>query len=437
MNINKIAKFATAFLAATLLCSCAHEKVEYVDFSQYLGSSDDSVFQPTKVSFDDLNSESPSFPLPFDDGTTDPEEILLAGTSPDGETKATYTNFISIFRELLGSGYANKLTSVTGTYMSIDENGEPVRLSGKVVLPTGQKVRNVVVVSHFTVGSNAECPSGCFQLEAILATLGYAMIFPDYLGFGVSSDHVHPYLVADLTARNVVDMVRAVKPWMEQPGNAPESDEIFLMGYSQGGAVTMAVQRYMEMKCEGEFKIRRVFAGAGPYDIAATYDALIEADKTAIPYCVPMIIQGIDVGCHLGLDYADFFTGSMLQNYDEWLNSKKYTLKQISVMVGSNKLSDIMTEDGCKKRSPGTERLYEAMLQNSLSSNWAPEAPVYMFHSQDDDTVPFLNSMKAKNLFTYSNVEYNFGHYGNHQMGAVRFIFTVKTLFEEDQKSDN
>lgn len=425
MNILKIIIPAATVL---ILNACSHDKVERVNFDDFKGSPDPSVFQATKVTSDNLDTDI-DCPLPF--GGTLSE---IEGAQPSGpQTKTTSITAIGLVRELLDNNMCNRVHSVAGTYMSVDQDGKPVQLSGKIILPITKEIKNIIVVSHFTVGANFECPSESFQLEGMLAGLGYAMIFPDYLGFGVSKDRVHPYLVADVTARNVVDMLRACIPYLKQIGKAPKSDEIFLMGYSQGGATTIAVQRYLETRCYGEFKIRRVFAGGGPYDIAATYDKLIELDRTSIPYCVPMIIQGMNEGHRLGLDYKDFFAGPMLDHYDEWLNSKKYTLKQISNLVGSDRMSEVLTEDGRQKRSPGTLELYRAMLLNSVDEDWAPIAPVYMFHSQDDSFVPFLNSQNARNLFHESNIEYNFGHYGDHQMGAVRFIFTVQTLLKKEK----
>jgi hypothetical protein len=43
----------------------------------------------------------------------------------------------------------------------------------------------------------------------------------------------------------------------------------------------------------------------------------------------------------------------------------------------------------------------------------------------DDNTVPFVNALKAEEYFKGNNVTYDFDHYGNHQAGAVKFILTV------------
>ena len=50
---------------------------------------------------------------------------------------------------------------------------------------------------------------------------------------------------------------------------------------------------------------------------------------------------------------------------------------------------------------------------------------MYIFHSRQDETVPFINALKAEEWFKGQNVHYDFGEYGKHGMGAVRFIINV------------
>ena len=267
--------------------------------------------------------------------------------------------------------------------------------------------------------------------------LGYALIIPDYIGYGVTADRIHPYLVMDVTARNVLDMYQAVIPFLKAANCAPEYDDIYLMGYSQGGATTMAVQ-YMIEHNNMDIKIRRVFAGGGPYDVKATYDRYVETDVTTYPLAVPIMMQGMVVGNKLDLDMSTMMASNIYENLDEWVNSKFYTTNQINALIGTKVTSDLLTPIGMNRQSKEVSELYKAMTENSiLTYSWTPKAPVYMFHSMDDDVVPFENAMRAKSKWKNSNIQYSFGHYGNHQIGCVRFIYTVQTLLKNDEKEEN
>ncbi|MGN0190282.1 MAG: hypothetical protein ACI39U_01370, partial [Candidatus Cryptobacteroides sp.] len=95
---------------------------------------------------------------------------------------------------------------------------------------------------------------------------------------------------------------------------------------------------------------------------------------------------------------------------------------------------------GMDPTSEPVARLYQAMSENSLLSyNWTPRSPVYLVHSIDDDTVPFINASKARSKWEDGNITYNFGHYGSHTATALRFVSSVGNYLENAQKenSDN
>jgi pimeloyl-ACP methyl ester carboxylesterase len=321
-------------------------------------------------------------------------------------------------------------------YESVDLDGNPITLSGKVILPAEGPIKRYILVSHYTIASNAEAPSNTFSLEGLLVKLGYALIIPDYLGYGITAGHVHPYLVMDITARNVIDMYLAVVPFMQAAGCAPEHDDIYLMGYSQGGAVTMAVQHEIEHHNES-IKIRRVFAGGGPYDVKATYDRFVETNHASYPCAVPIMMQGMVVGNKLDLDMRELMAPHIYENLYEWVNTKQYTTGQINEFLGTKVTSELLTEKGMDRTSKEVSELYKAMTNNSiLTYSWTPQAPVFMMHSIDDDVVPYDNAIRAKNKWQGANIQYSFGHFGSHTTTCVRFILAVQTLLQNEEKEE-
>jgi hypothetical protein len=224
------------------LTSCSFHNDEFVDFMN-LEAAKNMPFQVIGQGETDLSQGLPNnCYLP--DGT--PVNEYAAEEGPHKIKQTTSITATAIVQELLKYGNQKKALEIVGTYPSIDGNWDTIRLSGKVILPKTGKPKRLILVSHYTVGSNTEAPSNCFSLEGILVQQGYGLVIPDYLGYGITAHLPHPYLVMDLTARNVVDMYLAVRPWLEAVGRSPEDPEIILMGYSQGGANTMAVQHLIE-----------------------------------------------------------------------------------------------------------------------------------------------------------------------------------------------
>lgn len=420
-----------------LLTGCHNSDVRYVDFTD-LGMAENATFRVTAQKTTDLSELANDAEWLALWGMADTTAMAKANvasvTSPQ---RASSTSVAGIMQELLDFSKSTEAIELSGLYKSIDVDGQPTILSGKVILPANGPIKRYILVSHYTIASNKEAPSNIFSLEGLLVKLGYALIIPDYIGYGVTVDKVHPYLVMELTATNVLDMYYAVVPFLEKAGCAPEHDDIYLMGYSQGGATTMAVQHTIEHH-EKPIKIRRVFAGGGPYDIKYTYDQFVETNWASYPCAVPIMMQGMVVGNKLDLDMSKMMQPFIYENLDAWVNSKLYTAGQINTLLGSHVTSDLLTDIGMDRTSKEVSELYKAMVNNSiLTYSWTPKAPVFMFHSMDDDVVPFENAMRAKSKWKNANIQYSFGHFGNHQMGCVRFIYTVQTLLENDEKEEN
>lgn len=426
---------------AMLLSSCVFRQEEFVDFIN-LEAGKQMRFQVIGQSETDLTNGLP-YNCYLPDGTPVTEYKDEENSAAGGPNKMPQTSSVTgaaILQELMRYNNQNAVLEIVGTYPSVNGNGDSIRLSGKVMLPFGKKPKRMILVSHYTVCSNAEAPSNCFSLEGILVNLGYGLIIPDYLGYGVTVDQVHPYLVMDLTARNVVDMYLAVRPWLKAVGDEPEYSDINLMGYSQGGATTMAVEYLIENEYSMDddpdrIDIHRVFAGGGPYDVKATYERFVNTDTASYPVAVPLVLQGMIKGNNLSIKMTDLMQTWLYAHMDDWINSKKYTSAQINSFIGTKVTHNLLTHEAMNQKSANVAELYKAMKENSITSyNWIPEAPVYIIHSIDDETVPFANAANARSKWKGANITYNYGHYGGHVKTCLRFIYSVQTLLKQEEE---
>ena len=421
------------FSIIILLTACQTGELHYVDFTN-IPTTGQEMFRVTRQQTTNMQTL-----------TQDPNQLALWGLQQHKDTisqlrgpqRASSTTINNVVQQLFDFSKMNTAIQLSGVYQSIDLDGNPITLSGKVILPAQGPIKRYILVSHYTIASNAEAPSNTFSLEGVLVKLGYALIIPDYIGYGVTADQVHPYLVMDITARNVLDMYYAVVPFMEAAGLAPEHDDIYLMGYSQGGATTMAVQHLIEHHEIDNIKIRRVFAGGGPYDVKATYDQFIETNLATYPCAVPIMLQGVVVGNKLNVDMQSLMAPYIYENLDEWVNSKRYTTGQINALLGTKVTSELLTPKGMDRTSKEVSELYKSLTENSiLSYSWTPKAPVFIMHSIDDDVVPYENAIRAKNKWQGANIQYSLGHFGGHIVTCMRFIYTVQTLLINEEKEE-
>ena len=436
-------RYILLLILAAAISSCQYRKDEFVDFTNIEGAKG-LTFQVIGQYERDLSQGLPN-DCYLPDGT--PVNEWTGEETEDGRSirKTTGTTGAGFLQELLKWSNQKEIIEIVGTYPSHDNDGNPITLSGKVMLPKKGVPKRMILVSHYTVCSNAEAPSNCFSLEGVLVGSGYGLIIPDYLGYGITGNEVHPYLVMDMTARNVVDMYIAVRPWLEAVGRQPEDISLDLMGYSQGGATTMAVQHLIETEYTKEMdyvNLHRVFAGGGPYDVKATYERFVNTDTAGYPVAVPLVLQGMIKGNKLNMELSDMMKPRLCDHMDDWINSKKYTSAQINQLIGTKVTHELLTDEAMMQKSEKVAELYKAMTQNSIvAQNWVPQASVYIMHSMDDETVPYTNATRAKSKWKEANITYNFGHYGGHVLTCLRFISAVQKLLtseeEERKKYEN
>jgi alpha-beta hydrolase superfamily lysophospholipase len=128
-------------------------------------------------------------------------------------------------------------------YRSVGLHGEPIAVSGVVVIPAGiapADGRPIVAWAHPTTGVVSRCaPSEAYFVFQTMMGLrdmvrhGYIVAATDYPGLGTAGPH--PYLVGVSEARAVIDAVRAAR---QLPG-AQASDRYAVWGHSQGGQAAL------------------------------------------------------------------------------------------------------------------------------------------------------------------------------------------------------
>jgi pimeloyl-ACP methyl ester carboxylesterase len=322
--------------------------------------------------------------------------------------------------DLLFNTTHRHMVSISCAYWSENVNGDSLLVSGKIYLPKNRNLRGIVVVNHYTITTNYEAPSNLFQMDCIYAMKDYAVVMPDYEGYGLSADEQHPYLHWRSAAKTAIDLLDCMPDILDYYGYTYPND-VVITGYSQGGAVALGVARMLEEEPSDRWTIRKLYAGAGPYDPAATYDYCVERDSMGIPGAIPMIVMGMSAAYDLNFQLEDFFLEPLLSNYDEWVVSKQYTVSQIGELMGSTRMTELMLPQALDRQNELTELLYNALKENS-NVGYNLQSPAYFMHSIDDDIVPIINSLELQQQMPdSSNVVYDFGHYGTHMGGAVLF----------------
>lgn len=329
--------------------------------------------------------------------------------------ESVYRTMVKMYR------YTNKhYVTFPVAYWSTDPQGDSLLVSGRVYLPKQRHLNGIMIACHYTITSNMEAPSNMLSMESLFAMKGYAVIMPDYVGYGLSRDKLHPYLHWRSAAQTAVDLLNCMPELLEYYGYSYPID-VVVTGYSQGGAVALGVTRMLE-EVDSIWIVRKLYAGAGPYDPAGTYLYSMERNEMGIPAAIPLIVMGLSDAYELEFKQEDFFVEPLLSNYEEWVLSKEYTVSDINYLMGSTVMTELMTEEALDMDSPLADMLYEVLLWNS-NVGYDLRSPAYFFHSLDDEVVPILNTINLQEQMPdESGKTYNYDHYGSHMEASVPFM---------------
>jgi alpha-beta hydrolase superfamily lysophospholipase len=161
-------------------------------------------------------------------------------------------------------------------YRSTDPKGQPVVVSGLIVVPQGPAPsggRPVVAWAHGTTGVARKCAPSLYPQSltwipglADMLARGYVVAATDYPGLGTAG--VHPYLVGESEGRAVLDSVRAARE-LEGTG---AGERFAVWGHSQGGHAALFTG-ILARRYAPDLKLVGVAAAAPATELGALFRA--------------------------------------------------------------------------------------------------------------------------------------------------------------------
>ncbi len=281
------------------------------------------------------------------------------------------------------------------TYFTEYLDGNRIEASGLVIVPATSNPVPLFSYHHGAIRNTADAPSS-FSLTSEstlvslpLASLGYVVAAPDYIGFGASEAYPHPYEHRALSATASRDMLRAVREFVAIEGNTL-SGELFLAGYSQGGSVTMGLHQLIEAEHDQEFTLTASIPGAGSYNKVgfAKYLLTAEESQSFIDFYV-WVLGTYNSLYGLNRPYSYYFTEP----------SASYIaatpLMQLRISELETNPQFLFTQAFREGVLQETDTELLAALQDNDTYNWRPQAPIRMVHGTADDFVPIFNAEDA------------------------------------------
>lgn len=275
--------------------------------------------------------------------------------------------------------------------------GQQISASGAIVIPICPQIApGIVSFQHGTMFADSDTPSDANSDELPFFN-EYILFIPDYIGYGASKDIVHPYFIFQTSAVAVIDMIKAGKKYLDDNHVPYDTDKLFLSGHSEGGYVTVAVQKELEINPVIGLKITASAPSAGPYDVELVGKLIFQNNTYPSPSYLLLILTAYNDYYNWQRPATDFFqipysyfAKSLLSgnlNEDE-INQELTT--NLTLLMDSTFLNNF--------RDDGETEFKQMLILNSVN-NWATKTPTRLYHGTSDNLVPFEISQKTYESF--------------------------------------
>ena len=332
---------------------------------------------------------------------------------------------------------SNAVMAYSIEYYTTDINGELIIVSGLVAFPSpADSEYPVVQYHHGTQFNNQDVPSnpdrspealGCM---VVFAGHGYITSMPDYIGQG-KSEVKHPYLHVKSEATSVADMLKAVKELCGELA-VRDNSKLFIIGLSQGGHTTLAVQKYLETAdSEQPFNLTASVPIAGVYNVPKEWDFLF----TNPHGCSPLAVH-LTLAYRYIYGFKDTLSELFLPPYDSQvlsIDDGTYNGDEMYQMLPKT-LEGLLQPNFINEVDAKTHPFYEAMKDNIID-NFAAITPTRLYTGKDDELWPYsysvdsCNKMKALGAKDIEVVDVGgYSHKGSFVPSVIRAKFWFDTF---------
>jgi pimeloyl-ACP methyl ester carboxylesterase len=319
--------------------------------------------------------------------------------------------------------------------------GSEINASGLVCIPLASEKFPIISFQNGTNTLHSDAPTADplnlnYMLLEAMASNGYIILIPDYIGFGASSDQIHPYYQKESTCSSIIDMLHASNELVQKneiPAKA--NNEYYLMGYSQGGWASLSTLEQLENSGQTEISVAAASCGAGAYDLMGMSNYVLGLTTFPGPLYLPYFVYSEKVYGALTDPLDKYFNPPYADNIPELFDGT-HSNSQVTASLNDT-ISRLVTPDLIENFSTGSEfqTLRDLLTENSVSA-WAVKARLRFYHGTQDLNVPPIQSQAIYDKFISAGADPDrVGHFDliglTHETGVIPWGINTINWFNE------
>jgi hypothetical protein len=247
----------------------------------------------------------------------DKENVCKTGNNTDAckENKQNLVQEFNFNLDQIGENNPmGRIKAYSVIYKSKGLYHEPRTLSGAILVPDveKEKIKGVILFYHPEEVTKYNVPS-CFmdasdlpeycqiskknkgsdyvlKIGGVFVSQGYVVVMPDYIGQGIDSSNMHPYMMyPQANARSGLDMLSASRQLLKtlDIDNQAELD-LYISGYSEGAVYSLWASRLLQAPAQNilddnNFNLALTIPISGPYDLSKAQMPFLFANVATYP----------------------------------------------------------------------------------------------------------------------------------------------------------
>jgi len=226
--------------------------------------------------------------------------------------------------------------------------------------------------------------------NAIFAGAGFIYVGPDYLGLGDSPVPRHRYFHAATEASSAIDLLAASRKVLAGL-RVQQNDTLFTFGFSQGGHSALALHRELE---RSGVAVTGTATVGGIFDAEQWFLSFLENVTTAtLPLYASYILLAYDDVYDVFARTSDVFRAPFASTVSGLFDMQHFFDDVLAGLPAD--AQQLLQPSFVAAVSANRQHPLRVRLRQNAVDRWTPDAPLRIYHSTDDEEVPFGGALAS------------------------------------------